>query len=149
LLQIPEWIDAETVYVDWVQGAALIVRREVVERVGLLSEKLFMYCEDVEWCWRIKQAGWEIAVCRNVSIRHVGGGSSNNNPGRNALIRQSVKNCYVVDQYIKGTVYAKLLVCVRILGLTVESIHPFQSSDHRSVSREALRQNISVLMGRA
>jgi len=46
--------------VDWVLGACLMVRREAVESVGLLDERFFLYFEDVDWCYRMKQNGWGV-----------------------------------------------------------------------------------------
>jgi GT2 family glycosyltransferase len=46
--------------VDQPQGAALLIRREVLEQVGMLDEDYFMLFEEVDWCYRVKQAGWQI-----------------------------------------------------------------------------------------
>ncbi len=46
--------------VDWILGACLLVRREAVESVGLLDERFFLYFEDVDWCYRMKQRGWKV-----------------------------------------------------------------------------------------
>ncbi len=46
--------------VDWILGACLLVRREAVQSVGLLDERFFLYFEDVDWCYRMKQKGWRI-----------------------------------------------------------------------------------------
>jgi GT2 family glycosyltransferase len=48
--------------VDWLTGACLIVRPQAVQEAGLYDEVNFagMYGEDLEWCWRLRQAGWEI-----------------------------------------------------------------------------------------
>jgi len=62
--------------VDWVTGACLIVRREVINQVGALDENIFMYCEDVEWCYRIKKAGWKVYYYPKVEIEHYRGQSS-------------------------------------------------------------------------
>jgi len=145
LLRIPEWSDGDTVDVDWVPGTALIVRREAVEDVGLLSEQLFMYGEDVEWCWRIKRAGWRVGVCREVAVRHIGGASSSRSLGSEQLARRFARNCYTVDSSIRGAGYARLLVCARILGLAIEAVHPLRSAASRAASRIALRQNIKLL----
>jgi GT2 family glycosyltransferase len=56
--------------VDCISGAFFIVRREVVEKVGLLDEDYFMYAEDIDWAYRIKRAGWEIWFNPEVSILH-------------------------------------------------------------------------------
>jgi hypothetical protein len=47
---------------DWADGAALVVRREVFERVGLLDETLFIYFEETDLCLRAARAGWKIGV---------------------------------------------------------------------------------------
>src|ERR1035437_3754609 len=51
---------SQTFSIDHPLGACLIVRAEVIRRVGAFDEGFFMYCEEVDWCYRIKQAGWEI-----------------------------------------------------------------------------------------
>jgi GT2 family glycosyltransferase len=45
---------------DWLDGAVLLLRREVLETVGLLEEKYFMYWEDAELCLRVRAAGWRV-----------------------------------------------------------------------------------------
>jgi len=46
--------------VDWILGACMFVRREAVETVGLMDERFFLYFEDVDWCYRMKQKGWKV-----------------------------------------------------------------------------------------
>lgn len=62
--------------VDWVTGACLIVRHEVIRQVGGFDENIFMYCEDVELCYCIKQAGWAVYYYPIVEIAHYRGQSS-------------------------------------------------------------------------
>ena len=62
--------------VDWVSGACFMVRKTVVNDVGLLDENLFMYGEEIEWCYRIKKAGWSVAYFPGARISHIGGGST-------------------------------------------------------------------------
>ncbi|AEH46352.1 glycosyltransferase family 2 protein [Parageobacillus thermoglucosidasius] len=66
--------------IDCLVGAFMLVRREVIEQVGLLDEDFFMYGEDIDWCYRIKQAGWEIYYCPFTSIIHYKGASSKKKP---------------------------------------------------------------------
>src|SRR5437762_539513 len=49
-----------TTDVDAVIGAFLLIRREVIEQIGPMDERFFMYCEDEDWCFRAKQAGWRV-----------------------------------------------------------------------------------------
>ncbi|MBI4533437.1 MAG: glycosyltransferase family 2 protein [Candidatus Melainabacteria bacterium] len=55
-----DWNHNDERQVDQPEGACLLVRREVIDQVGLLDEDFFMLFEEVDWCYRIKQAGWEI-----------------------------------------------------------------------------------------
>lgn len=64
--------------VDTVCGAAMIVRREAVEQVGLLDTDFDpIYSEEVEWCYRIKQAGWKIYTIPQAQIVHYGSQTMN------------------------------------------------------------------------
>ena len=62
--------------VDSVIGACLMVRKNVIKEVGVLSEEYFMYSEDVDWCYRIKKAGRKIFYLAEAKVVHLGGGSS-------------------------------------------------------------------------
>jgi GT2 family glycosyltransferase len=71
-----QWSLTEARPVDSVQGAAMLVRRSAHEQVGLLDASYFMYSEEVDWCTRIKCAGWEIYWVPSSQIVHYGGQSS-------------------------------------------------------------------------
>ena len=66
----------------YVEGAYIMARREAVERVGGFDEHIFMYAEDVDWCYRFYQAGWPVWYLPQVSIIHYGGQSSGKRRGR-------------------------------------------------------------------
>lgn len=64
--------------VDWVCGAAMLVRRQILEQVGILDIAFDpIYSEEVDWCYRIKQAGWKIFVLPHAQIIHYGGQTMN------------------------------------------------------------------------
>lgn len=69
------WSHAEERQIDWAVGAALLIRREALAEIGELDESLFMYAEDLEWCWRVRDRGWEIWFTPKAVIRHVGNAS--------------------------------------------------------------------------
>ena len=68
--------DHATHDVDWVRGAALMVRRETVDEVGLVDEGFFMYSEELDWCRRIRGAGWRVVYLPEAQIIHHEGKSS-------------------------------------------------------------------------
>jgi GT2 family glycosyltransferase len=61
---------------DWVTGAFFLMRRKVLDEVGVLDEDYFMYTEEVDLCFRAKKAGWEVWYLPRWSIVHLGGASS-------------------------------------------------------------------------
>jgi N-acetylglucosaminyl-diphospho-decaprenol L-rhamnosyltransferase len=72
---------------DWVGGACLLARSEAVRQVGLLDEGFFMNSEEVDWCFRMRQAGWQVWYTPSVEVRHWGGASA---PRRSGPQRQAV-----------------------------------------------------------
>jgi len=56
--------------VDWVLGGCMLARRTALERVGPLDGRFFLYFEDVDWCFRMWQAGWEVLYCPGARFTH-------------------------------------------------------------------------------
>jgi len=70
------WDHASRREIDWARGAVMLVRRKVIERIGLLDEQFYIYGEEVDWCWRIKKAGWKIMYLPEARIIHYGKAAS-------------------------------------------------------------------------
>ncbi len=68
--------------VDWVSGAALLARRDLVEKIGGLDPEFFMFCEDVDWCWRAWKAGYKVVYLPSSVITHAIGRSTDKVPNR-------------------------------------------------------------------
>ena len=66
----------ETYEVEAISGSFMAVRKQVVKRVGCLDDSFFMYGEDLDWCYRIKEAGWKIYYLPKTKIIHFKGESS-------------------------------------------------------------------------
>jgi GT2 family glycosyltransferase len=62
--------------IDHPLGACMLVRGRTTYEAGLLDERYFMYSEEIEWCWRIRRAGWAIWQEPAAHITHVGGAST-------------------------------------------------------------------------
>ncbi len=75
----------ETHEVDAVSGAFLMIRRQVVERIGPLDERFFMYGEEIDWCLRAKRAGWTVMYHPQAEIIHYKGESTKYNSRKAAL----------------------------------------------------------------
>jgi GT2 family glycosyltransferase len=76
------WAYNETKKVEVINGCFWIIRREALDKVGLLDEDFFFYGEDIDWCKRFQNAGWEVMFNPNAAAIHFGGASSANAPIR-------------------------------------------------------------------
>ena len=102
--------------VDWVMGAALLVKKEVVAKVGGLDEQFFMYLEEVEWCYRIKKAGWQVWFYPGAEVYHLVRGSSPEGKQR------AVMGIYTGLPYFYGKHYGKTELAVLKLALRTKAI---------------------------
>ena len=74
--QMHKWPLDQVRSVDVLLGACLLLRREVLEQVGLLDDNYFMYSEEVDLCFRVQKAGWQICWVPDAQIVHYGGQST-------------------------------------------------------------------------
>ncbi len=75
---VSDWVKAQTSrprLVDWVSGACLLVRRADADAAGLLDERYFMYCEDVDFCAAVRSLGRQVRFTPAISIVHLRGRS--------------------------------------------------------------------------
>ena len=63
---------AATRDVDWLSGAAILVRRDAIADVGLLDEEFFLYSEETDWCRRFADGGWSIRFTPESVVLHTG-----------------------------------------------------------------------------
>jgi N-acetylglucosaminyl-diphospho-decaprenol L-rhamnosyltransferase len=68
--------------IDHPLGACILARRAAVEQVGGLDEGFFMYAEEVDWCYRMRRAGWAIWQAPDACVTHVGGAATRQLPTR-------------------------------------------------------------------
>ena len=66
--------------VPWVVGAALGLRREAFVEVDGFDERFFMYSEEVDLCYRLQRAGWEVHFTPQAEVMHIGGASTKQRP---------------------------------------------------------------------
>lgn len=75
-----EPLPEKPIFVEAISGAFMFVRREALEQVGLLDEGYFLHCEDLDWCMRFRQTGWQILFVPHVEVTHYKGTCSKNRP---------------------------------------------------------------------
>jgi GT2 family glycosyltransferase len=130
--------------VDWVGGAFMMIRSEVLERLGGLDESFFFYGEDVEFCRRAWRAGWRVRYEPVGSITHLGGASSD--PGRlpeRARSTHAWNGRYLVQRRCYGRVAAAV---VRRMDLAFARARLWRLRRRRDDPRVApLREAIAYL----
>jgi len=62
--------------VDFTLGATMMLKREVILYTGMFDEDFFMYCEEIDWAWRIRKAGWQIFCVPQAHVTHLAGQST-------------------------------------------------------------------------
>jgi N-acetylglucosaminyl-diphospho-decaprenol L-rhamnosyltransferase len=77
-----DWDHASFHEVDWVSGACFLARRTAWEAVGGFDPAFFMYMEDVDLCWRLRDAGWVTGYEPAAEVTHIQGVSANQHPYR-------------------------------------------------------------------
>jgi GT2 family glycosyltransferase len=80
--------------VDWVSGSAMLLRREALDRVGLLDEGFFLYGEELDLCTRLRDAGWQVVFTPEVEVTHVGAVSTGRSRRMNLIHSRSIYRYY-------------------------------------------------------
>jgi N-acetylglucosaminyl-diphospho-decaprenol L-rhamnosyltransferase len=76
------WSLADLGVVDWVTGACFVVRAEAFRAVGGFDDQYFLYVEEVDFCWRLRAAGWDVLYQPEARVTHTGGVSTSAHPYR-------------------------------------------------------------------
>ncbi len=105
--------------VDQVMGAAMLVRRSVIELVGGMDTDFFMYYEEVDLCYRIKQAGWRIVFIPDAVITHLGGRSSEQVPLKRVMM---LKSMAIFFRKHRGRLSANLFIIVFKIAVILRNI---------------------------
>ncbi|OGB87788.1 hypothetical protein A3J44_02080 [candidate division WOR-1 bacterium RIFCSPHIGHO2_02_FULL_45_12] len=128
------WQHNEVKEVDQPMGAAILFRKETLDKVGLFDENIFIFSDEVDLCFRIKKAGWKIFFTPGAQIVHYGGQSFKQWQGLKAALRggyiwRKSRNYFFGKHYGSWTVpiliLLDLLQAVIILGvlfLTIKTI---------------------------
>ncbi|WP_252088994.1 glycosyltransferase family 2 protein [Pseudomonas sp. MWU13-3659] len=114
---------------DWLPGCFYLVRREVLDQVGLFDPRYFLYYEEVDHCKRVKEAGWKVVFYPYTTVVHIGGESSKSVAELEAASRQI--SAYQIESEllyfrkhhgVSGLVLHMALVCLGDLVLALKAL---------------------------
>lgn len=100
--------------VDYIDGAFMVIRRQVYKQVGGFDERYFMFAEDMEWCRRMKKAGWRVVVLPDLVIKHHHGAAARQH-FRRMLLHCLLSSCRFITLF-ENRAHAKSAYDVFLLG---------------------------------
>ncbi|QXH54087.1 glycosyltransferase family 2 protein [Pseudomonas fakonensis] len=123
------WDHASVRECDWLPGCFYLVRREVLDQVGLFDPRYFLYYEEVDHCKRVKAAGWKVVFYPHTTVVHIGGESSKSVSELEAASRQI--SAYQIESEllyfrkhhgVAGLALHMLLVCLGDAVLALKAL---------------------------
>jgi GT2 family glycosyltransferase len=132
--------------VDWIMGACMLVRSEIITDVGMLDEDYFMYSEETDWCYRIKRKGWKVWYLSNAEIYHLGGGSANRSNLTQLVLLYRSKILFFRKHYgnYQATLLRYGLALANFLGLIRRAI--FRIGKDRNAVRQRLAAQSQLIL---
>ena len=128
------YFSTKPITVDFVIGACLMVRKEVIDQVGLMDENLFFYNDDLDWCLSIRKAGHKIYFLPQAEVIHYGGYSSKTfNP---QLFIEGFKGGLYFCKKHYGTLAYNAYRSLLLILLLILSLSP--NGDRRKAYREII-----------
>ncbi|MCL4803185.1 MAG: glycosyltransferase family 2 protein [Anaerolineae bacterium] len=134
--------------VDWVAGAAIMVRRSTIDQVGHLDESYALYSEETDLCWRMRRAGWQIWYLPDVNIIHIGGASTNRKSTEcySRLYRSKVHFFRLAYGLRSAVCLSMVLIFLAVSRIGVRMLAlPFLSSASRMANKVRIRLDLSMI----
>lgn len=121
--------------VGWVPGTVMIVRPAAVSEVGPMSDELFMYGEDLEWCWRMRRAGWGIGVCSSTTFVHDTSSSARLTFGEDEVRRRIAEGTDAACRLMYGAGHARVLAALTAVSFALDARAPGKSPAQHAQAR--------------
>ena len=133
---------------EFLMGSVLLVRSEAVESVGGFDERYFMFSEETDWCYRFRQAGWEVWFFPGAEAVHVGGVSTAKNWG--PMFREQVRGHLRFLAEHRGARQAERARRLMLVALAVRGrlFRGERAEAYRSAARWLASGNASALLER-
>lgn len=124
----------------WVGGTAMMIRRELVSQIGMLDDNIFMYAEDVEFCWRARKHHWDILYTPTADITHFGSASSSKS---NSIISEIKGLLYVTAKHMGSWQYQAIRFTLLIGALLRYVLFGIILSDAKK--KQAYQEIITII----
>ena len=111
--------------VDAVSGAFLMIRRQVVDKIGKLDERFFMYGEELDWCLRTKKAGWKVMYYPDAEIIHYKGECSKSNCRKAAF--EFYRSMYLFHKKHFADNYNPIVNIIIYAGIFLKAVSSWRS----------------------
>jgi GT2 family glycosyltransferase len=128
---------------DWTVGSFMLVRRAALDDVGEMDERFFLYCEETDFCFRIRQAGWDVVHFPQMTIFH----HSSTTGSDERLSRQMAfaRRQYMAKHF--GPAHRAAGTAALAVGYAMRSVSPGRSANRRR-RRASARTALATLLGR-
>lgn len=119
--------------VEVIQGASLLLRRAALDQVGLLDDRYFMYTEEVDLCYRLRQGGWQLFWVPKSKVVHYGGQSTKQVPTKMFLCLYQSKLIFLRKHYgwLAAQFYKLILLFATLARLLMVPLCWLESSSKR------------------
>lgn len=130
-----EWDTDTPRPVESLLGACIMARRTILEAIGLMDENFFMFSEEIDLCYRIRKAGWQIMWVPQAQIVHLGGQSTRQVKTEMFLRLYEAKLMYMRKHYgrVQANLYKLVLLIASLARLLLAPIAWFERSPKREV----------------
>jgi N-acetylglucosaminyl-diphospho-decaprenol L-rhamnosyltransferase len=128
--------------IDHPLGAGLMVRRKTIEEIGLLDERFFIYCEEIDWCLRIKRAGWKIYCLPQAEIVHYVAQSTAQ--FRDEMFVELHKSRYRLYKKHYAPRFRRMARWLVLLGLTYQSLQARWATWRGRLDQDALQSRLGA-----
>jgi GT2 family glycosyltransferase len=131
------WTGGDQLDAGWVPGTAMIVRPAAARAIGPLREELFMYGEDLEWCWRMRRAGWRVGVCSSTTFVHDRSSSALRTFGQEDVERRIAEGTDAACRLMYGGTHARVLAALTAVVFALDAWLPRKPPAQRARARMA------------
>ncbi|HVC35593.1 MAG TPA: glycosyltransferase family 2 protein [Chloroflexota bacterium] len=128
--------------IDHPLGACLMVRQETIQQVGMMDEGFFMYCEEVDWCYRIKQAGWEIWYTPDAEVIHHGASSTSQYAGPMLVELHRSRDRFFRKHY--GPLFAETARAILRLGMAAAARRVRRAATAGQIDQATREQQLAI-----